>query len=129
MEYVESKSIFKGGHDMTVQERYNDICRRSGFSEEIVRRVLTAETDSCRESLRRGEKVTLMGRCTIRPNIAYRASLAAPDGIERAVRLKAKANITLEESVRNADFDEDKNTDVEVGYRDGIMTTQIGALV
>lgn len=113
---------------MTVQDRYNDICRRSGLSEEIVRRVLVAETDSCRESLKHGEKVTLMGRCTIRPNIGYRASLNSPDGIERAVRLKAKANITLEESVRNADFSEDIDTNEEVGYREGIMATQIGAL-
>lgn len=113
---------------MTVQDRYDDICRRSGLSEEIVRRVLIAETDSCRDSLKNGEKVNLMGRCTIRPNIAYRASLSSSGGIERAVRLKAKANITLEESIRNADFSEDINTNEEVGYREGIMVTQIGAL-
>ena len=49
---------------MTVKERIQDIMDICGLSEDIVRRVLAAERESIKKSLRRGEKVTLIGRCT-----------------------------------------------------------------
>lgn len=52
---------------MTVQERIDDICKKSGMSEDIVRRVLNAEKASVIESLKRGERATIIGRCILRP--------------------------------------------------------------
>ncbi|MBO5388684.1 MAG: hypothetical protein J6A59_11190 [Lachnospiraceae bacterium] len=54
---------------MTTQERYNDICKICGLSEDIVRRVLNAERQSVANSLKRGERATLVGRVTIRPEL------------------------------------------------------------
>ena len=47
---------------MTAQERIEDISKISGFSVEICRRVLNAETESIIKSLKRGERATLSGR-------------------------------------------------------------------
>ena len=52
---------------LTVQQRLKDICSRCGLSEEIVKRVLSAERDSIVESLKHGERATLIGRCVLRP--------------------------------------------------------------
>lgn len=54
---------------MTVQERLQDISKRSGVSIDIVRGVLNAEAMSITESLLRGEKATLIGRVTLRPDM------------------------------------------------------------
>lgn len=52
---------------MTVTERIIDIQKRTGLSENIIRSVLKAETDSVINSLKKGEKATLIGRCTFTP--------------------------------------------------------------
>lgn len=52
---------------MTVAERLADISKRSGFSEKIVRSILDAERESVIDSLKRGERATLIGRCTLTP--------------------------------------------------------------
>lgn len=57
---------------MTVNERIKDISKRSGLSEDTIRRVLTAECESTAESLVKGENVTLLGRCTLIPSVYSR---------------------------------------------------------
>lgn len=52
---------------MTTTERVKDIEKRSGLSEQVVRAVLRAERESMMDSLKRGERVTLLGRCTVTP--------------------------------------------------------------
>ena len=59
---------------MTVSERLADISARAGFSEEIVRKVLNAERESILESLKHGERATLIGRATIIPSLRTRLS-------------------------------------------------------
>lgn len=54
---------------MTVSERINDISRRSGFSEKIIRSVLDAERASVIDSLKKGEKATMIGRATLVPTV------------------------------------------------------------
>lgn len=54
---------------MTVKDRVADISKRTGLSEDIVRRVLNEECNSITESLLKGERSTLLGRCTFIPSI------------------------------------------------------------
>ena len=57
---------------MTKTARIEDIANRCGYSVETVNAVLKAEKESAIESLKRGEKVTLAGRCLITPVIKTR---------------------------------------------------------
>lgn len=52
---------------MTKTARVEDIANRCGYSIEVVNAVLKAEKESTIDSLKRGEKVTLPGRCLISP--------------------------------------------------------------
>lgn len=60
---------------MTVQARLEDISRRAGVSTDVVRRVLNAETASVTESLEHGERATLIGRVTLRPELRTRLAI------------------------------------------------------
>lgn len=57
---------------MNVNERIADICKLTGFKEDVVRRVLEAEGDSLAKSLASGEKSVLLGMCTFIPSIGKR---------------------------------------------------------
>lgn len=83
---------------MTVQERIEDIVKRSGLSEPIVRRVMQAETESCIESLKRGERTTLIGRCTLRPEL--RTKLAVGGTMSKVVKITAAPSKSLEDELQ-----------------------------
>lgn len=100
---------------MTVKERLEDISKRCGMSEDIVRRVLDAERDSIIESLKKGNTATLIGRCVITPSMRQKIGL---DGeTHNYIKTKAKtANsieselaemsyYIMEDSERKEDFD------------------------
>lgn len=84
--------------DMNIQERYADICRISGLSEEIVRRVFRAAKQSLAESLKRGSRATLPGICTISPEIKYRVQIGG-DSVKPCIKLKAKASDAMESEI------------------------------
>lgn len=52
---------------MHLQDRLDDIVKRTGLSEEIVRRVLKASQESLIDSMIEGENATLPGLCTFIP--------------------------------------------------------------
>lgn len=54
---------------MTVKERITEISKATGISEDVVRRVLNAECESVAATLKKGEKSTLIGRCTFIPTL------------------------------------------------------------
>ena len=56
--------------EMTIPGRIEDISKRCGLSEEIVRRVLSAEQESVTESLKQGNRAILVGRCTFTPSMS-----------------------------------------------------------
>ena len=56
---------------MNITDRYEDIAKRSGFSEDIVKRILKATAQSLAHSLQQGETATLPGICRLTPNIKY----------------------------------------------------------
>ena len=95
---------------MTAQERYEEISKLSGFSTDVVRRVLSAEKQSIINSLKRGERATLMGRCVIIPEL--RRKLEVGGNFSYCIKLKAKPASALESALRDlTDFEgvEDKD--------------------
>lgn len=86
---------------ITRQDRIQDICARSGQSEHIVRRVLEAETESVIQSLKRGERVNMMGRCTMEPTLKTRletVSTMAPGEAPKQRVVPAGVNVKVKPS-------------------------------
>lgn len=112
---------------MTVQQRLNDICKRSGMSEDIVRRVIQAERAQILEQLKRGERATLIGRCVIRPDIRSKVSI----GGQSQTYIKASADVAyaLQNDLQKYDrFVVDNNTEDDT-LPDGIRMVQLQQLL
>ena len=91
---------------MTTQERIDDICKISGLSEDIVRRVMDAEKKSIIKSLRKGERATLIGRAVIRPEMKNKINPMGPEGKpcwETYIKLSASPASSLESSLKDLD--------------------------
>lgn len=109
---------------MTTQERYNEISSISGMTEEVVRRVLNAEKISILNSLKRGERATLIGRCVIRPEI--RNKIVVGGNSEKYIKLSADVALGLENSLAELKEFEESHLEEEV---EGIRVNQIQALI
>ena len=109
---------------LSTQERLNDICRISGISENVVRRVLDAERESIANSLKRGERATLIGRCVIRPEIRSKIEIG---GIQRNyIKLSAQVTNSMESMMDGLSACESDRE--EVTSDNGIRLRQISAL-
>lgn len=100
---------------MTTQERIEDICRISGLSEEIVRRVIDAERKSVVKSLKKGERANLIGRAVIRPEIRRRLLIGG--NFENYVKLNITAAASLENLVDSIETEEPNQNEKEPGIR------------
>lgn len=116
---------------MTTQERLTDIVKRSGLSEAVVRRVLDAERESIVSSLRKGERATLIGRCTIRPELRQKLSIGG--GVNTFVKIKVDPSNALQAMLSDLhEFDEpDEPISEEVREHEEfhIIAKQISALI
>lgn len=112
---------------LTTQERLDDICKISGLSESIVRRVMDAERQSIANSLRRGERATLIGRCVIRPEIREKVNIGGT--ITSYVKLKSSPTASLESMLSDLSGFEIDDNDEDDNLPEGIMITQIPALI
>ena len=108
---------------MTVKERLEDVSERSGLSEDIIRRVFNAERESIIDSLKRGEKATLIGRCTIEPELRQRLDVGG--GLRKIVKLSARVSTSLSNELE--DIEEFKDGEEEINM-EGIMLMEIGSL-
>lgn len=115
---------------MTAAERYEEISKIQGVQVEIVRRVLTAERQSILDSLKRGEKATLLGRCVIKPEIHSGIEVSPTSAPRIRNWIKAKAVIApalaqelheYEEFVSGSDSESDE-------LPEGIMLQTIESL-
>lgn len=136
---------------MNIQERYEDIARISGLSEEIVRRVFKAARQSLATSLKQGERATLPGICTLTPELKNRIELGG-ESMTTYIKLKASASSAMETELGKIDSfssESDRASKIESeeqglkrlhltdnyelpSYRpnkDQIRTTQINALL
>lgn len=111
---------------LTTQERLDDICKISGLSEDIVRRVFDAERQSIAKSLRKGERATLIGRCVIRPEIRSKIEIGGSQ--TTYIKLYSTVAASMEALLKDlSGFEiEDKTNNEEIP---GILTKQISALV
>ena len=110
---------------MTTQERYDDICRISGLSEDIVGRVFDAERQSIAKSLRKGERATLIGRCVIRPELRSKIDIGGES--VQYIKLYASVATSMETMLKDlSGFEVDDSAEEDIP---GILTTQISALV
>lgn len=131
--------------DMNIQARYNEICALSGLSEDVVRRVLKASRQSLAQSLKRGERATLPGICTMIPEIKNRLAVGGTS-MTSYIKVKAKASNALASeldkanNMQNSDTEEDNNgigklnfvgteNGIEVPRPSSIRTTQISSLL
>lgn len=80
---------------ISIQERYDDICNRSGLSEEVVRRVFKATRESLVNSLLHGERATLPGVVTLTPEIKNKINFGGSSLIPY-IKIKANASTALE---------------------------------
>lgn len=112
---------------MTTQERIEDICKLSGMSEDIVRRVMDAERRSVAKSLRKGERANLIGRVVIRPEIRRR--LVVGGEFENYIKLSATVAASLESLTADIqEFEKETKETENPVIKSGIITQQIGAL-
>lgn len=112
---------------MTVQQRLDDICKRSGMSEDIVRRVLQAEKASIIESLKRGERATLIGRCVIRPDLRQRVQVGGE--VESYIKASADVAYALQQELQQYNkFIQDQHSN-DNKLPEGIKMVQIQSLL
>ena len=111
---------------MTTQDRLDDICKISGLSEEIVRRVFDAERQSIVKSLKKGERATLIGRCVIRPEL--RSKLEVGGETKRYVKLHASVANSMEAYLQEMSGFETEEADSNE-LPEGILINQIPSLV
>lgn len=112
---------------MTNQERYADISRISGLSEDIVKRVIAAERESILNSLKRGERAALIGRCVIRPEI--KSKLVIGGTLKSYIDLKSEVTSSLKSSLEEMGSFEIADDNVENEHESGIRLRQIPSLI
>lgn len=134
---------------ISVQERYDDISKISGLSEDIIRRVLKASRESLAKSLTKGDSATLPGICTITPEVKNRINIGG-QSMTSYIKLKAKASNAMEselakvkEFVKQDDLERQQNeekemlgrlnivdsSDIKAYKTNAVRTTQISALL
>lgn len=125
---------------MTMQERYDEVSSISGLSEDIIRRVYKATRQSVVNSLKRGQRATIPGICTLTPEIRHKI---APGGKESIgfIKTKAKTSSALEAELSKIQkFEDDTETSigdegmkrlnlVNAELNNRIITNQISALL
>ena len=112
---------------MTNQERYSDISRISGLSEDIVRRVIAAERESVLNSLKRGERAALIGRCLIRPEI--KSKLVIGGSLKNYIDIKSEVTSSLKSSLEEMGSFEVIEDNMEYDNEPGIRLRQIPSLI
>jgi hypothetical protein len=95
---------------MTVNERLEDISKISGFSIEIVRKILNAEQESIIESLKKGERATLIGRCTITP--CMRQKIKPGMGVRPCIKLHANVSNIISDELEEMEAYEVDEVDI-----------------
>lgn len=135
---------------MSIQDRYNDIVKISGLSEEIVRRVFKATRQSMVKSFKQGERATLPGIVTITPELRNRINEGGTS-MTSYIKLKASASPALDTELEKVggftlpESEEDRLKREQIGLErlniispdntrynpnsNGVLTKQINALL
>lgn len=116
--------------DMTLNERYSDIAKRCGMSENVVRSVLHAQAESICDSVKKGSNVTLPGICTITPEIR-KSITAGNNGIIEVgkIKLKIKPVTSLMDKLKGIEKFDVTTEESEEEDLHGVRLKQITALL
>lgn len=129
---------------MNVKDRLEDISKRSGLSEDIIRRVIEASRESIIDSLSKCERATLPGICTFNPEVARRIEVGTDKNINTFIRIKAKpssiiTNTVIDNTNKKQTMDEveeeeklnilNATTITQIPSYNGIQTRQIQSLL
>ena len=129
---------------MTVSERYADISRRTGLSEDIIRSILSATRDSIADSLRREDRATIPGICTFTSEMRRMMKLnPETQSMEstKFVKIKSKPSEAFEQLINTESSIQKMSEEHEKEFMESAMrglnfvdtnvirTKQIGALV
>lgn len=113
---------------LTTQERLEDISERCGLSIEVCRRVLKAESESVVESLKHGERATLIGRVTLRPELKQKITIGG--SIENCIKVKADVSAALESGLDGVtEFIRDADDEAREMQKNGIRLRQLQSLL
>lgn len=113
---------------MDIREAIEDISKRCGLSEDIIRRVQAAETEYVIENLKRGKRVNISGRGTYRAEVKNKLQVGGSIGtyIKPTFAISSKITSALEECNRFiTKEDEEENEKLP----EGILSMQISSLV
>ena len=86
---------------MTIQDRYDDIAKRTGFSEEIIREVFKATKASLVESLKNQEHCLLPGICYFDSEIYTKFDVMQQRTVE-TLRVKVKVSQSFQTEIDNS---------------------------
>lgn len=116
---------------MTLKERINDICDMTGFTEDVVRRIMEAECESLAQTLAKGEKATLLGRATFVTSKVSRAVSSEDNSGElqlaSEIEVKVRPSKSLVTRVNQLVYEEKVDYSDEIKIP-GIATLQIEGL-
>lgn len=127
---------------MNIQDRYNEISKISGLSEDVIRSVLKACRQSLAKSLKHGDRATLPGICTMLPEIKNKVEIGGTT-VTSYIKIKVKpSNAMASELEKISKFeknisDEDNDSTLKLNFVDssssddesGIRIKQINALL
>lgn len=110
---------------MTIQERIDDIVKRSNYSEETVRTILKAQAESTSESIRKGENAVLPFIGKVRPIFRRKVT---KNGETKSV-LDVRIDPLDSYSDRFEDIESFNNLDISSNAELGIKCVQIEAML
>lgn len=114
---------------MNTAERLAEISELSGLSVDIIRRVIEAERLSIVNSLKRGERATLIGRCVIRPEIRNKIGISDSSGnIPLNSSIKLYADVAPSLSSELAELSGFETNGISNYEEEGVWLNQIPAL-
>jgi nucleoid DNA-binding protein len=85
--------------DMSIKDRYEDISKLSGLSEEVVKRLFKATRESIAKSLKSGSNATIPGICTITPDVRTKIDTNKCERV-KFINLKVRPSSALESEMR-----------------------------
>lgn len=107
------------------RETLEEISKRCGLSEDIIKRVQKAETDFVIECLKQGKRVSIPGRGTFRAEL--RNKLMIGGSLGKVIKPTFTISSIITNSLSECDGFQDSGSDDELP--EGILTMQIPSLV
>ena len=108
---------------MAAKDRIDKICKESGFSEEIVRKVLSAETQVAVDEMRHGRVAVLSGRAKLEPI----ETMKLVDGkLRKVIKVRAQVLKSIESKLSDTErfiIEEKSDEETEKEMRELVLNS------